>query len=304
MRLCTASQSLVTTATYGYDTLPGLFTAKERDAETGLDYFGARYDSSAQGRFTSPDATMATAFTTDPQTWNRYTYANNNPLKYIDPNGESPVVAVLGQVAKGAVIGAGAAAGASALTQYLFTGKVDWRQVEAASIGGAVAGSVSGGVGGLELAGAIALESGDGAVINALANVIGGRATDAIGNFLGVNQDSGGTAAALDFALGFAGTKIADRFIPAAIEKNWIAARRHLQQGLKSQNLAAQRARAFRVDILGSVFTTTAGETVNRLYNSWTSPSWQSVLNFGFPQTVGCVSAADSLGNTIPPECK
>ena len=33
----------------------GRFTGKERDAETGLDYFGARYMSSAQGRWTSPD---------------------------------------------------------------------------------------------------------------------------------------------------------------------------------------------------------------------------------------------------------
>ena len=31
------------------------FTGKERDSETGLDYFGARYYSGAQGRFTSPD---------------------------------------------------------------------------------------------------------------------------------------------------------------------------------------------------------------------------------------------------------
>ncbi len=31
------------------------FTGKERDAETGLDYFGARFMASAQGRFTSPD---------------------------------------------------------------------------------------------------------------------------------------------------------------------------------------------------------------------------------------------------------
>lgn len=31
------------------------FTAKERDAETGLDFFQARYYSAAQGRFTSPD---------------------------------------------------------------------------------------------------------------------------------------------------------------------------------------------------------------------------------------------------------
>lgn len=31
------------------------FTGKERDAESGLDYFAARYFSGAQGRFTSPD---------------------------------------------------------------------------------------------------------------------------------------------------------------------------------------------------------------------------------------------------------
>ena len=35
------------------------FTRKERDWETGLDYFGARYFSGAQGRFTSPDAPFA-----------------------------------------------------------------------------------------------------------------------------------------------------------------------------------------------------------------------------------------------------
>jgi RHS repeat-associated protein len=37
------------------------YTGKERDAETGLDYFGARYMSSAQGRFTSPDPENAGA---------------------------------------------------------------------------------------------------------------------------------------------------------------------------------------------------------------------------------------------------
>jgi RHS repeat-associated protein len=31
------------------------FTGKERDAESGLDYFGARYFVAAQGRFTSTD---------------------------------------------------------------------------------------------------------------------------------------------------------------------------------------------------------------------------------------------------------
>jgi len=63
------------------------FTAKERDAETGLDYFGARYFSSAGARFTTPDPLMASAKASNPQTWNRYAYALNNPLRFVDPDG-------------------------------------------------------------------------------------------------------------------------------------------------------------------------------------------------------------------------
>jgi RHS repeat-associated protein len=61
------------------------FTGQERDGESGLDYFGARYDSSALGRFMSPDP--GSAHPDNPQSWNRYAYAMNNPLVYIDPNG-------------------------------------------------------------------------------------------------------------------------------------------------------------------------------------------------------------------------
>lgn len=87
------------------DTLSTKFTGKERDAETSLDYFGARYFSGAQGRFTSPDefkggivdpvagqdietnSALPYADITDPQTLNKYAYARNNPLRYVDPNG-------------------------------------------------------------------------------------------------------------------------------------------------------------------------------------------------------------------------
>src|SRR4030095_5312243 len=62
-------------------------TQKERDIESGLDYFLARYYSSAQGRFTSSDPLLSSATVYDPQTWNRYSYTLNNPLKYIDPFG-------------------------------------------------------------------------------------------------------------------------------------------------------------------------------------------------------------------------
>jgi RHS repeat-associated protein len=64
------------------------FTGKERDAESGLDYFGARYFSGAQGRFTSPDPLMIHPDRlVEPQRLNLYVYARNNPLKYVDPNG-------------------------------------------------------------------------------------------------------------------------------------------------------------------------------------------------------------------------
>ena len=55
--------------------------------KTGLDYFGARYMSSPLGRFMSPDPLMASARASDPQSWNRYVYARNNPLRYNDPLG-------------------------------------------------------------------------------------------------------------------------------------------------------------------------------------------------------------------------
>jgi RHS repeat-associated protein len=65
------------------------FTGKERDTETGLDYFGARYYSAAQARFTSIDpVALSSKKIIDPQQLNMYAYSRNNPLKYIDPNGE------------------------------------------------------------------------------------------------------------------------------------------------------------------------------------------------------------------------
>jgi RHS repeat-associated protein len=63
------------------------FTDKERDSETGLDYFGARYYSNLFSRFLTPDPLMASARAPDPQTWNRYAYARNNPLRFFDPTG-------------------------------------------------------------------------------------------------------------------------------------------------------------------------------------------------------------------------
>ena len=68
---------------------PVNFTGQRRDPESGLDDFTARYYTSTMGRFMSPDPGNAGATDEDPQTWNAYSYARNNPLNLTDPDGLS-----------------------------------------------------------------------------------------------------------------------------------------------------------------------------------------------------------------------
>jgi RHS repeat-associated protein len=68
------------------------FTGKERDIESGNDYFGARYYSSSVGRFMSPDwsedpAPIPYADLENPQSLNFYGYVRNNPVSWSDPTG-------------------------------------------------------------------------------------------------------------------------------------------------------------------------------------------------------------------------
>jgi RHS repeat-associated protein len=75
------------------------FTGKERDTESGLDYFGARYMSSNMGRFMSPDYTAGEDGAdpipyedfTNPQSLNLYSYVRNNPLSHVDADGHDCV---------------------------------------------------------------------------------------------------------------------------------------------------------------------------------------------------------------------
>lgn len=61
------------------------FTGKERDPESGLDNFGARYNSSSMGRFMTPDPLGGSL--ADPQTLNKYAYVRDNPVTLTDPTG-------------------------------------------------------------------------------------------------------------------------------------------------------------------------------------------------------------------------
>jgi RHS repeat-associated protein len=64
------------------------FTGKERDAETQLDYFGARYYGSSLGRFVQADPLYLEMHRlSDPQLLNLYAYVRNNPLSLTDPTG-------------------------------------------------------------------------------------------------------------------------------------------------------------------------------------------------------------------------
>ena len=67
------------------------FTGKERDAESGLDYFGFRHYAPSLGRFMKPDEPFADQDEANPQSWNLYSYVRNNPLRYIDPTGNACV---------------------------------------------------------------------------------------------------------------------------------------------------------------------------------------------------------------------
>src|SRR5271157_3205764 len=71
-----------------------LFTGKERDIESGNDYFGARYYASSMGRFMSPDwaaqeEPVPYAQLDDPQSLNLYSYVRNNPMTRFDPDGHA-----------------------------------------------------------------------------------------------------------------------------------------------------------------------------------------------------------------------
>ncbi len=96
---------------YDSDNITQRFTRKERDKETGLDYFEARYYSSKWGRFTSSDEFVGGpeeliefdgmlghnptfyAELAEPQSLNKYQYCLNNPLRYVDPDGHQSTVA-------------------------------------------------------------------------------------------------------------------------------------------------------------------------------------------------------------------
>jgi RHS repeat-associated protein len=86
--VCNSTTALGFRAALHLERIRSRYTGKERDTESGLEYFGARYLSSNIARFTSPDPKlMSVRHVLSPQKWNKYAYVQNNPMLSIDPNG-------------------------------------------------------------------------------------------------------------------------------------------------------------------------------------------------------------------------
>ena len=94
--VCNSTTALGLRAALHLERVRSRSTGKERDSESGNDYFGARYYASTMGRFMSPDwaakaSPVPYATFGDPQSLNLYAYMRNNPLGGADPDGHCDI---------------------------------------------------------------------------------------------------------------------------------------------------------------------------------------------------------------------
>ncbi len=261
----------------GNDTVNQKFTGKERDSESGLDYFGARYYGSALGRFTSVDPEGASASLFDPQRWNGYSYAVNNPYKFVDRDGEVPVLLVTAAI--GAGVGAVGGAGFDITNQLIQNGwdfsAINGREVAGATVGGLVSGGLAGLTLGL-LPAPATLTTGylvTSAVVNGAANVAGGEVQRSI-------DPSASGSAVTDFAAGAVGgavgTKIAYARYPLPnVKKELAIIAQSNRRSLRPQRVADFNRYAdqqtIRNNTAGSVAGTSVANFISDLWSDLTS---------------------------------
>ncbi len=142
------------------------FTGQYADAETGLQYFGARYYSGRQGRFISQDPYQGDDG--DPASLNRFGYAHANPTGYIDEDGHS---ATLVGGALGFAWGVGQAIGGAANSLY------HERRASLTEMGAVILQNT---IGGLETGASIDIMATGGLFGMALGGGLGGAGMDAL----------------------------------------------------------------------------------------------------------------------------
>lgn len=163
--------------------VPHQFTGKEIDPETGLYYYGARYYDPRTNVWQSPDEALESYLDGSPNSGvyasanlAAYTYANNNPIRLTDPDGNWVHIAI------GAGIGALVGAGIEGYRQYKSGEDFSPLRLGGAALGGAVAGGVGAATLGASAGGAAI---GGSVLARSTATVVGGSASGAISGAAG-----------------------------------------------------------------------------------------------------------------------
>ena len=218
------------------------FTGKERDAESGYDYFGARFLAHQLGIWTSPDPLVDKYIYATP-----YIYCNGNPIKYVDPDGNAI------HIAAGAIIGAvigGTISGIAAMNDP----SNSRRQVLGAIAGGAISGAITGGVaaftGGLTLGATGTIAAGAGA------GLIGESAGSAVSQGIGNGEINVGEVVRAGLVGAVAGTVTgaASKGVSEAVKKSGVVQniQTKMLDGVKSGTgkVAKQQANQTRKSII------------------------------------------------------
>ena len=193
------------------------FTGQEEDKSTRLYDFNARMYDPQLGRFITPDWIIQDPG--DPQSLNRYAYARNNPIRYIDPTGNFFIelfVAVVVAAAIGAVVNVGIQAAMGNINS--------WSDLGSAALTGAVAGAATA-VGGAALGATLGAMGLAGSVIATTVGemaVVAGSAylSNGVNNTLnGQNFNAGGWQSAVIAAGTFGALKTAGPHIQKALNK-------------------------------------------------------------------------------------
>jgi len=173
----------------GLDKLPFRFTGKEMDEETGLYYDGARYLDPKYSRWLSTDPALGEYVSGTEKgeggiyngiNFNLYHYANNNPVKYTDPNGEWAHI----------VVGAAIGAGVGAISAW--ASGASGREIVAAAVGGAVTGGMAAATCGMSLGATIAGSAMAGTAGYLAENIVAGKQATVEGGI--ISGASGGAA--------------------------------------------------------------------------------------------------------------
>ena len=233
---------IATQQTIGYDERYK-FTGKERDAETGYDYFGARFYDHRKAIWNSVDPLADKYPNVTP-----YLYCNGNPIMLVDPDGRAV------HVAAGAIIGAvigGTISGISALNNPTQSR----RQVLGAIAGGAVSGAITGGAA-AATAGLSFIGTGGTIAISAVAGFIGETSGSAVNQGIGNGEIDGGEVLRAGFVGAAAGTitGAASKGVSEAVKKSGVvqSIQTKMLDGVKSGTgkAAKQQANQTRKSII------------------------------------------------------